>query len=98
MLVIIAGGGWLVWYSGWLNTLMGPKTATTTPVTPVATTTQPAPVQQPPMDMNGMSDAKDAGDTALQQDTTAIDTQLQGLTTDSANLDSAIADKPISQN
>ena len=71
VLVVLAGGGWLVWYSGWLSTLTGPKTATV--VTTVATTTPtaPTPPPQPPINMNGMSDAKDASDAALVQDTAA---------------------------
>lgn len=97
VLVVLAGGGWLVWYSGWLSTLTGPKTATV--VTTVATTTPtaPTPPPQPPINMNGMSDAKDASDAALVQDTAAIDTQLAGLTTDDASLKAAITDKPLPQ-
>ena len=98
VLIVVAGGGWLVWYSGWLNTFLGPKTAVvTTP--PVATTTDQTPPQPqtPPMNMNGMSDAKDASDAALVQDTAAVDSQMQGLTTDGTNLSTAINDKPLPQ-
>ncbi len=98
MLIVVAGGGWLLWYSGWITALTGPKTASNTVTPPpVATTTPPAAPAPQPVNMNGMSDAKDASDAALVQDTAAIDTQLQGLTTDSASLDAAITDKPLPQ-
>ena len=96
MLVIIAGGGWLSWYSGWLNMLGGPKTAAVVQTVHTGSTATSSAVV-PQMNMNGMSDAKDVSNTAIQQDITSVDTQLQNLTTDNTSLDTALNDKPVVQ-
>lgn len=87
IVVVLAAGA--LWYSGALGKLgmMPSQTATTTPA--AATTTQQA-VAQPE---NGMSANNDASDTALSQDTAAVDAQMQGLTSDSANVDSSMSDQ-----
>ncbi len=92
VLVVVAGGAWVVMWSGWL-----PKSQPTvaTPQ-PVATTT-PTPPPPPPPDMNGMSAASDSSDVAFAQDVAAIDAQLQGLGTDMASYDATITDKPTPQ-
>ncbi len=94
VVVVLAGGASLVMWSGVLK----PKPVVTTapPVQPV-TAPAPAPAPQPEMNMNGMAAANDANDAALVQDMAAIDTQIQGLTTDSASVDSSLNDKPMSQ-
>ena len=86
VLALIAGG---LWYSGVLGKfgMMPSSTATTTPA--VATTT-PAAVAQPE---DGMSANNDASDAAITQDTTAIDAQMQGLSSDSADVDSSMSDQ-----
>ena len=90
VLVVLAGGTWLVMYSGVLNK---PKPVTTTEQT--ATTT--ASVPEPEQNMNGMSVATDTTDEALLQDTTALDIQMQGLATDAASIDVSLNDKPGTQ-
>ncbi len=83
---LVAGG---LWYSGALAKLglMPSQTATTTQE---AATSTPQAVAQPE---NGMAANNDASDAALAQDSTAIDTQMQGLSSDSANVDSSMNDK-----
>ena len=86
IVVIIIGAG--LWYSGVFKTLMTPpaqQTATTTPATQQA-------ANQPE---DGMSANNDASDAAITQDTAAIDAQMQGLTGDSANIDTSLNDKSV---
>ncbi|HUD02905.1 MAG TPA: hypothetical protein VMR46_02710 [Candidatus Paceibacterota bacterium] len=88
VVVILIGVG--LWYSGVLGTFMTPpapvqQTATTTPQTQQA-------AAQPE---DGMSANNDASDAAITQDTAAIDAQMQGLTTDSANVDTSLNDKSV---
>ncbi len=89
VLIVLAGGAWLVMWSGWIK-----KPTTTTPVAQTATST---PQAQPEQNMNGMAAANDATDAALEQDTAAVDAQMQGLTQDSASLDTSLNDKPLPQ-
>jgi hypothetical protein len=88
VVVILVGAG--LWYSGVLGTFMTPpapvqQTATTTPQTQQA-------VAQPE---NGMSANNDASDAAITQDAAAVDAQMQGLSSDSANADSSLNDKSV---
>ncbi len=90
-IIIVALLGGALWYSGVLgNFSNSSQTATTT----AATTTQQATVPQPE---NGMSATTDASDTALVQDTAAIDAQFKSLTSDSANVDGSASDKQVTQ-
>ena len=83
-----------LWYSGVLGNLsMTPsQNPSSTPV--AATTTQQAAVPQPE---NGMSATNNASDSAIAQDTAAIDAQMQGLNSDNANVDSSMSDKQTTQ-
>jgi hypothetical protein len=86
--LVIAVLAWLLWWSGWLtNKKMAMAPATTNMQ---ATTTPPAPT-------NGMSASNDASDAAITQDTAAIDTQMQGYSSDTSNVDTSMNDKQISQ-
>ncbi|TSC69686.1 MAG: hypothetical protein G01um101456_38 [Parcubacteria group bacterium Gr01-1014_56] len=82
-----------LWWSGVFASLMsqvasGPQEqATTTPQTAQNTT----PVNDLP---TGSSDGSDA---AIVQDSAAVDAQLSALSSDSANIDNSINDKPVSQ-
>ena len=95
-IIIVALLGGALWYSGALSSIgFGMKPSTTPTSTPqTATTTQQAAVPQPE---NGMAATNDASDAALAQDTAAVDAQMQGLTTDSANVDSSLSDKQTAQ-
>lgn len=90
VVVIIIGAG--LWYSGVLKNIpwMMPS------ATPMATTTpaaaQPTAVAQPE---DGMSANNDASDAAISQDTAAIDAQMQGLNSDSANVNSSMNDQSV---
>jgi hypothetical protein len=94
-IIIVALLGGALWYSGALNSLMG-----TTPPAPVVeqqvatTTPKAATVPQPE---NGMAATNDASDTAITQDTAAVDAQIQGLTTDSSSVDGSMSDKAVTQ-
>ena len=93
-IIIVALLGGALWYSGWLGNITGmmpSQTATTTQET--ATTTQQAAAQPE----NGMAATNDASDSAIKQDTAAVDAQMQGLGTDSANVDSSLNDKQTPQ-
>ena len=93
IIVILLGGA--VWYSGVLNNLGMMPSATPTSTPQAATTTpQAAAVPQPE---NGMAANNDASDAAITQDTAAIDAQMQGLSSDNANVDSSLSDKPTAQ-
>ena len=86
----LAALAWLLWWSGWLkkpvveNTFINPTGQATT------TAENSAPI-------NGMSANNDASDTAIAQDTTAIDAQLKAYATDSSDVDSSMNDKPVTQ-
>ncbi|HVY72723.1 MAG TPA: hypothetical protein VG984_01570 [Candidatus Paceibacterota bacterium] len=88
-ILCLAALGWLVWWSGWLKK---PATQTATDTTTQATTTAEnnAPI-------NGMSANNDASDTAIAQDTAAIDAQLKAYSTDSSDVDSSMNDKQVTQ-
>jgi hypothetical protein len=62
------------------------QTATTTD----QTAAQPAPVSDLPTQ-------GDTSDAALVQDSAAVDAQIKSLSSDQANLDSSLNDKPVSQ-
>ena len=89
--MILAGGAWLLWWSGWLGGIQQPAPSTQTSATQQATSNT-----QPPT-LNGMSQANDTSDAAVAQDTAAVDAQMQGLVSDSSSVDSSINDKPVSQ-
>jgi len=86
-IVIIAALGWLVWWSGWLGAAPVPPPAPE-PISAAPTT---------PEITNGMSAPTDTSDSAIVQDTTAIDVQMQGLANDSTQVTSSVNDKPGSQ-
>lgn len=86
-IVVIVLAGAALWWSGWLGAMTPSQTATTTPQT------QQAPQAQAPQ--NGMSATTDVSDAAIGQDAAAIDAQLQGLTADSASVDSSLNDKSV---
>lgn len=83
-IAVIAGAGWLLWWSGWLGTPAQAPAATSSNATSTAPT-------------NGMSASNDTSDAALSQDSAAVDAQLQALSADSANVDSSINDQPVQQ-
>lgn len=93
--LIIVGLG--LWWSGIISSLMP---STPTPIETATTTanqnqqaaqTPPAPINDLPTQVN------DASDAAIVQDSAALDMQLQSLTSDSANIDSSLNDKPVTQ-
>ena len=86
--IVIAILAWLLWWSGWLG-------AKKPVMNPSATNTQAS--STPPAPTNGMSASNDASDAAIAQDSAAIDTQMQGFTTDNNNVDSSMNDKQVSQ-
>lgn len=86
-IIVVALLGAAVWYSG----IITPKPATNT------TTATSTPQAQTPQPENGMSATNDTSDTALIQDGAAIDAQIEGLTSDSAAVDSSFGDKPVQQ-
>jgi cytoskeletal protein RodZ len=86
-IIVVGLLGAAVWYSGVLT----PKpTDTTTTATSTPQVTEPQPE-------NGMSATTDVSDTALTQDTAAIDAQIKGLNDDSAAVDASTNDKPVTQ-
>ena len=94
-IIIVALLGGALWYSGLLSNLNMGMTPSQTPTsTPEAATTTQATVPQPE---NGMAATNDASDAAIVQDTAAVDAQMQGLTTDSASVDSSMNDQPVQQ-
>ena len=86
-IIIVAALGWLLWWSGWLGHSSAP--AASAPSTQQANTQTT--VAQP---TNGMSAPTDTSDAALSQDTAAVDAQMQGLSSDSANVNSSLNDQP----
>jgi hypothetical protein len=99
VLIVIAGG---LWWSGLLSqwvpqvptfaSLMGNQTATTTQQTPTTTQQQQ---QTPPHDLP--TAANDASDQALVKDSAALDAELTALSTDNANAQGSLNDKPVTQ-
>lgn len=90
-IIVIAGGAWLLWWSGWLSGIQPPS--------PESTTTAPAEAvsNTPPAPLNGMSQTDDTSDVAIAQDTAAVDSQMQGLVSDSASVDASVNDTPVTQ-
>ena len=89
-LIVVIGLGYALWWSGWLKSPTPPPQAPTeTATTTQATTT--------PQDPNGMSAANDSSDTALTQDTAALDKQLDGLTADTKSAVDSANDTPVVQ-
>jgi hypothetical protein len=91
IIVVLLGGA--LWYSGVLSSFGFGMTAPVPPAS-VATTTQQAAVPQPE---NGMAATNDASDAAIAQDTAAVDTQMQGLASDSTSVDGSLSDKQTAQ-
>lgn len=86
--VVVAALAWLLWWSGWLTNKQpglstGAQNATSTPQ-----------AQQP---INGMSASNDASDSAIAQDTSAIDAQISAYGSDTSNVDSSMNDKQVTQ-
>lgn len=93
-IIVLVGAGWLLWWSGWLkNTNSGAMQAAV--ATSTGTTTQTTSAL--PMPKNGMSVANDSSDTAVAQDATAIDLQMQALGKDTSRVTTSLNDKPITQ-
>lgn len=91
-IIIVALLAGAAWYSGIFGNMHMMTPSQTTPTTAATTTTQA--VAQPE---DGMSATNDASDPAIAQDTAAIDAQMQGLSSDSANVDSSMNDQPVQQ-
>ncbi|MBC7836783.1 hypothetical protein H7X87_03335 [Acetobacteraceae bacterium] len=85
--LLLLGG--LLWMMGVFNQFM-PKEAMQT-----ATTTQQQQVQQPTNDLPTASN--DASDSAIAQDSAAIDAEMGSLSSDSASMDQSLNDQPVSQ-
>ena len=102
VIVLIAAVAAL-WWTGlltqWVPSIPTPSalmSGTPAPA-PAATTTQQTPAQQPQATNDLPTQPSDASDQALSQDQAAIDTQMQGLGTDSASAQSSTNDQPVSQ-
>ncbi len=89
-LIVIGGGAWLLWWSGWLNKVQPAPTTQSGAATEATSNT-------PPPTLNGMSAANDSSDAAIAQDTAAVDTQMQGLASDSVGVDASVNDKATAQ-
>ena len=88
--VVIVGVA--LWWSGVFSSFMSGKPAPEEQATTTPQQTQsPAPVSDLPTQNN------DASDAAMVQDTAAVDLQLKSLSTDAANVDASINDKPVTQ-
>ncbi len=84
VLVLLVIGAW---YTGLFSAFMpqAEETATTTPQV----------AQQPQNDLpTGMGDTSDS---AILQDSAAVDAQIQALASDSAGIDESLNDKPVTQ-
>jgi hypothetical protein len=94
VLAALVGG---LWWSGWLNKIIAMIPMQTPVATETATTTPPvANTQQtPPNDLPTATN--DASDSALAQDSAALDAQIKNLGTDSANSSASLSDKPVTQ-
>ena len=85
--IVIVGVG--LWWSGMIAQFL-PKAQTTPPATTSQETAQtPAPVSDLPTPND------DTSDTAIAQDSAAVDAQLAALGVDSTNLSSSLNDKPV---
>ena len=88
-LIVVAGAGWFLWWSGWLgntNNIPASQTGSAVEVKNVAADPQ-----------NGMSESGNTSDAALAQDSAALDAQLKAFAQDSSNIDSSLNDKPVAQ-
>ena len=84
VLVVVAAAAW---WGGWVK--MPEQTVTPAPQEQaVQTQTEPD---------NGLSAQNDTSDAAIAQDTAALDAQIKASQTDSADIASAMNDKPVSQ-
>ena len=90
-IIVLAGAGWLLWWSGWLGKNNAAQTAA---VANTATTTQ---ATSTPPRTNGMTAASDTSDAALTTDIGAVDTQLAGLSKDGVQVAASLSDKPVAQ-
>lgn len=92
-LVLVIAAGVAIWWSGVLTPYLSMGSAQS-PATTTAETTQPT-AQAPKSDLPSASG--DSSDTAVAQDSAAVDAQLKALSSDSSNVDSDFSDKPVSQ-
>jgi len=83
--IVIAGAGYFLWQSGWLEKAPQP-TGQETQETQQATSQSGLPTAD-----------NDASDAAIAQDSAAIDAQISGLSNDSASVDQSLNDKPVTQ-
>ena len=88
-IVVIVGIG--LWWSGVFSSLM----PTTAPEEKAKDTQQSAQTPAPVSDLP--TQTSDSSDAAIVQDSAAVDAQLSSLSGDSANIDSSLNDKPVSQ-
>jgi hypothetical protein len=93
-IIIVALIGGALWYSGFLGKMLTPPPAAAPATSSTQSTTTQQAVAQPE---DGMSATNDASDAALSQDTAAIDAQMQGLTSDTAQVNASAADQPVQQ-
>ncbi|MDE1924746.1 MAG: hypothetical protein KGH79_01015 [Patescibacteria group bacterium] len=91
VVIIIAAAA--LWWSGWLGRIT-PSQAPSQTATTTSTGSEQATTQAP---INGMSASNNASDAAVTQDTAAIDAQMQGLNSDSANVNSSMNDQAVTQ-
>ena len=99
-IVVVVLIGAALWWSGWLKSGMTSPATTTTNTAPTdQTQTQPTPQEQQAaiQQQNGMSAQSDDSDAALQQDAASVDTQMQGLNSDSSSVNSSLSDQPVQQ-
>lgn len=100
IVVLLAALGGL-WYTGWLSKIipMIPSMkAAPAAQAPAATTTPVVAKEEPPAPVSDLPTAdNDASDQALVQDMAAIDVQIKGLGTDTADSASSINDKQVTQ-
>ena len=92
-IIVLAGAGWLLWYSGWFRSTsntMQASVATSTATTTAASSTAAVP-------QNGMTVANDSSDAAIAQDAAAVDVQMQALGADNSQVTASLSDKPIVQ-
>jgi hypothetical protein len=101
VIVLLAAIG-AVWYTGWLTkwvpSIPSPDSLFSSKAPVTATTTQQTPTEQQPAAVNDLPTSQtDASDQALAQDSAALDVQMEALTTDSANAQGSLNDKPVTQ-
>ncbi len=93
-LVVLIAAGVVAWHTGIFSNLFpqpSQQTLSTNTAPQQATSTQPQNTTGLP------TNSQDTSNAALQQDTAALDAQMQGLTSDSASVDQAFNDQSIQQ-